>query len=98
MDHQGVYYNLDGVAALDAYVEKLDKRKIPSAFLTPVSDIDETSDLAHAISCITAMEAAARTQPDLYLPRRVLTWIDYLGLRVATPPNDNHDPRSEIDN
>jgi glycosyltransferase A (GT-A) superfamily protein (DUF2064 family) len=97
IDHQGVYYNLDGTAALDAYVGKINERGIPSAFLSPVSDVDEISDLAHAVSCIKAMEAASHYQQDVIVPRRVLTWINYLNLRVATPPNDNHDPRNEID-
>lgn len=98
IDHQGVYYNLDGVAALDAYVAKLIEEDIPSAYLSPISDIDEKTDLAHAISCIRAISRAAKTQPGLYVPQRVLDWIDYMGFQVTTPPNDEHDPRQYIDN
>lgn len=97
LDHQGVYYNLEGKAALDAYVEKLKEQDIPSAYLSPVSDIDEKTDLAHAISCMRAIAQAAPTQPGLYVPQRVLDWVDYLGLRVSTPPNQEHDPRQYID-
>ncbi len=63
MDHQGVYYNLDGRPALDGYVEKLEERDVPSAFLSPVADIDEKTDLAHAISCMRAIKAGRRV-PD----------------------------------
>lgn len=97
IDHQGVYYNLDGVAALDAYVEKLNNAHIPSAFLSPVSDVDETTDLAHAVSCLRAIEAASQVQTDLYVARRVLDWVNWIGLKVGTPPNENHDPRQYID-
>lgn len=97
INHQGVYYSADGVAALDAYVAKLRANDIPSAYLSPVSDIDEVGDLAHAISCVHAIAEAARHQPDLYVPRRVLAWMDGIGLRVTTPPNENHDPRQYLD-
>lgn len=97
INHQGVYYNMSGRAALDGYVEKLQEKNIPSAFLSPVSDVDEMSDLAHAVSCVRAIAEAAKNQPGLYVPRRVLDWFDYLGIRVNTPPNDRHDPRQYID-
>lgn len=97
IDNQGVYYNLKGKAALDTYVEKLRDNDIPSAYLSPVSDIDERADLAHAISCIRAIAQAAPSQPGIYVPQRVLDWIDYKGFRVATPPNSEHDPRQYID-
>ena len=97
MDHQGVYYNLDGRPALDGYMEKLEERDVPSAFLSPVADIDEKTDLAHAISCMRAIKQAAEYQTDLFVPQRVLDWVDYMGIQVITPPNDEHDPRQYID-
>ncbi|MEF9875368.1 MAG: DUF2064 domain-containing protein [Gordonibacter sp.] len=97
MNHQGVYYNLDGRAALDGYMEKLEDCDIPSAYLSPVADIDEATDLAHAISCMRAIKKAAEHQTDLFVPQRVLDWIDYMGIQVSTPPNDEHDPRQYID-
>ncbi len=97
IDHQGVYYNLDGRAALDGYMEKLQAENIPSAYLSPVADIDEKTDLAHAISCMRAIAQAAEYQTELFVPRRVLDWIDYMGITVTTPPNDEHDPRQYID-
>lgn len=96
ISHQGVYYNLEGKAALDAYVEKLEEKDIPSVYLSPVSDVDEPADLAHAISCIRAIARSAPSQPDLYVPCRVLDWFDFMGLQVKTPPNTNHDPRDYL--
>ncbi len=78
-------------------MEKLIEKDIPSAYLSPVSDVDEATDLAHAVSCIRAIARAAKSQPDLYVPQRVLDWVDFLGLKIVTPPNEDRDPRSDID-
>ena len=99
MDNQSIYYNMDGVPALDGYMKKLKAAdpEIPSAFFSPVADIDEGSDLAHAMSCLRAIAEAAKHQPELYVARRVLAWIDFYGFTSVAPPNDNHDPRQYID-
>lgn len=97
INHQGVYYNMNGVPALDAYMAKVREKNIPSAYFPPIADIDERTDLAHAISCMRAIELAAPTQLDLFIPRRVLEWVDFMGIRVSTPPNEEHDPRQYID-
>jgi glycosyltransferase A (GT-A) superfamily protein (DUF2064 family) len=97
MESQGVYYNLNGVPALDAYIHKAALKEIPVACLTPVADIDDVRDLAHSISLLRAMAYAQPFQRDLYLAHRTLAWIDRTGIIVNTPPNLNHDPRYEID-
>lgn len=97
INHQGVYYNLEGHPALDQYMAKVVENNIPSAYLPPIADIDEATDLAHAISCMRAIKEAAKYQPDLFVPQRVLDWVDYMGITVSTPPNDEHDPRQYID-
>ncbi len=97
IDNQGVYYNKDGVPALDAYMKKIEAEDIPVAYFSPVADIDETTDLAHAISCMKAIRKAAQFQSELFVPNRVLTWCDLMGISVSTPPNEEHDPRQYID-
>lgn len=97
IDHQGVYYNLDGTPALDAYMAKTEAAGIPTAYFSPVADIDEKVDLAHAISCMHAIEQAAKYQSELFVPRRVIKWVNLMGIRVTTPPNEEHDPRQYID-
>ena len=78
-------------------MEKIVEKDIPCAYFSPVADIDERTDLAHAISCMRAIERAARYQPELFVPRRVLDWVDFMGITVCTPPNEEHDPRQYID-
>lgn len=93
----GVYYNRSGLPALDAYTAKLREVDVPNIFLHPVSDVDDDADLAHMISCLNAVAEASFYQPDIFLARRVLAWVDHMGLVVTAPPNDEHDPRQYID-
>ena len=96
INNQGIYYNLDGRAALDGYMEKLEAEDIPSAYFGPIADIDEVTDLAHAVSCMRAIQKAAQYQ-DIFVPHRTLAWVDWMGIRVSTPPNEEHDPRQYLD-
>ena len=96
MDHTGVYYNMEGRPALDGYLVKLQEANVPSAYFDPVADVDEITDLGHAISCMRAIKEAARYQP-LFVPQRTLAWVDLMGITVSTPPNENHDPRNMFD-
>jgi len=96
MNHTGVYYNMDGRPALEGYLSKIQENDIPSAYFEPIADIDEVSDLGHAISCMRSIREAARYQP-LFVPTRTLGFVELLGLTVTTPPNDNHDPRDYLD-
>ncbi len=97
INHQGVYYNLDGKPCLDAYMEKTKEKDIPVAYFSPAADIDEKVDLAHAISCMYAIEQAAEFQAELFVPKRTLAWVNIMGIKVTTPPNEDHDPRQYID-
>lgn len=96
MDHTGVYYNMEGRPALDGYLVKLQEAGVPSAYFDPVADVDEVTDLGHAISCMRAIKEAARYQP-IFVPHRTLAWVELMGITVSTPPNENHDPRGMLD-
>lgn len=97
IDHQGVYYNMSGRPALDAYVEKAKAKDIPMASMMPVADIDDVSDFAHATSLARAAQYSKQFQPDLYVPERFLAWVDWRGIKVGTPPNEDRDSREGID-
>ena len=77
-------------------MEKLQEAGVPSAYFDPVADVDEVTDLGHAISCMKAIRLAAQYQP-LFVPRRTLAWVELMGITVSTPPNENHDPRDMLD-
>ena len=97
LDHQGVFYAMDGRPALEAYREKAEEKNVPMAYLTTIADVDDVQDLAHAVTLMRMMRYTAQFQPDLFVPRRTIDWLDALGITVTTPPNDEFDPRDDID-
>ncbi len=97
MDSVGVFYNLHGVPALDAYVAKAEEKGVPFASLTPVADVDTVGDLAHSISLLKSLAYSANFQPGTFLARRTLDWINKTGIVISTPPNMEHDPREAVD-
>ena len=97
MDFTGVFYNMQGVAALEAITRIASARQIPMALLEPLSDIDNPEDLAHAIAIINAMAYASYFQDYISIPKRTMSWVQKIGLVVSTPPNVEHDPRTNID-
>ena len=97
MDHQGVYYNMTGRPALDGYLEKAKEKNVPVASMMPVADIDDVGDFAHATSLARSARYCHEFQQDLYVPERFLAWVDWRGIKVGTPPNENRDSREGID-
>ena len=97
MDSKGVFYNLDGIPALDAYITKAAERGVPVASLTPVADVDDMGDMAHMISLLNAIAYCSQSQPGLFVARRTIDWIKRTGIVISTPPNAEHDPRGHID-
>ena len=96
MDHQGVYYNLSGRPAMQAYMDKSREAGLHIAMLDTVPDVDTMEDLSHVVSYIDMLEFVQDDQ-DLFLPSRTLEFIRRLGLKVVTEPNRNFDNRDQID-
>ncbi len=97
MDFDGVFYNTNGVSALDAIIDICERNDIPVAALETVADIDNTEDLAHALSLAHSQKYTSRFQSHVVVPKRFLAWAEQNGLRVSTPPNADHDPRELLD-
>jgi uncharacterized protein len=97
MDFEGVFYNQNGVPALDALISLSADRHISLAALDTVADIDDVQDLAHTLSLARLQLYASRFQADVNVPRRLLEWADQMGIVADTPPNDDHDPREVAD-
>ena len=97
MDSGGVFYNLNGIPALDAYTIKAQQRGVPIALLDTVADVDNLEDLAHTISLMQAIAYSSMYQPELFVPHRTMAWVQENGIVVSTPPNTHHDPRERID-
>ncbi len=97
IDYAGVFYNSQGIPALEKIVSLCAAARVPLAMLDQISDVDTAEDLAHMITLLRCIEYAAYSQPDLVLPRRTMAWVQRTGLVVTTPPNPNHDTRENID-
>jgi glycosyltransferase A (GT-A) superfamily protein (DUF2064 family) len=85
-DFHKVFYNMDGITALDMLVKKAGEKKIPFAALEMVPDIDIPIDLASAIPVMCSLELAAVTDPTVMVPRRTLAFLRELGLEAAALP------------
>ena len=94
---EGVFYNPHGRTVVEGYLGFLREHEVPFAFLDAVSDVDTGADLAHLVTCLDAMAEAYKYQPGMYLPRRVLAWLDSALVRAVSLPDDEFDPRSHID-
>jgi len=97
MDFTGVFYNPQGTSALEAVIDIAEARGVPTSVLEALPDVDNTEDLAHTIAVLKAMAYAGTYQPNVFIPRRTLAWIEETRLVVTTPPNTEHDPRGAID-
>ena len=97
MDFTGVFYNEDGISALDALIGIAQQKNIPTALFESLFDVDFMEDLAHMVTVVNAMDYAARFQPDIVVPKRTIDFIHQVGLYVSAPPNTDHDPRSRVD-
>jgi glycosyltransferase A (GT-A) superfamily protein (DUF2064 family) len=97
VDFEGVFYNTNGVSALDGLINTAHEKGLPVAALETVADIDTIEDLAHALAMARSQEYTSRFQPGVMIPKRFLAWAEREGYQVCTPPNENHDPRRLID-
>lgn len=97
MDFEGIFYNTNGVSALDGIINTAREKGFPVAALDTVADIDTVEDLAHALSMARSQEYTSQFQPGAMFPKRFLAWAEREGYQVCTPPNENHDPRTLID-
>ncbi len=96
-DHDGVFYNQEGLTVLPAYVRKAAKAGLSAIYLRPVPDVDTMGDLIHTA---TLLEATGYCAPfDGNCPGyRTWEMLVDLGLNeVRIPPNDLRDPREHLD-
>ncbi|NLO97487.1 MAG: DUF2064 domain-containing protein [Peptococcaceae bacterium] len=82
-----MFYNLDGITALDMLVNKAEANQIPLAVLEMVPDIDIPVDLASMMPLLRALVTAAKTDPTLMVPRRTMECLERIGLQAVTLPS-----------
>lgn len=89
-DFDGVFYNQDGVTALDMVSFKAQAQGIPLGILEIVPDIDVVVDFAGFISVVKTMQLAARHDSTILLPARTIRALEVLGLEASAPVPDGY--------
>lgn len=86
-DFTGVFYNADGVTALDMLVSKVSERNIPFGLVEMIPDVDIPLDLVGMITSLNALQLAARYDAKVFLPKRTIRVVEELGLVACAPPS-----------
>jgi len=81
----GVFYNPDGVTALDMISVKALEQNIPLGMLKIVPDIDVINDFAGFISLVKIMQISKKHDSTLLLPKRTINVLEMLGLEATAP-------------
>ncbi len=82
-----VFYNKEGVTALDMALAKARDRNIPFGCVAMVPDVDIPVDLAGMIPCVRAIQLAARYDDAIMLPVNTIKVLDEIGLEATAPPS-----------
>jgi len=81
-----VFYNMDGITALDMVVEKARERKIPFACVDMVPDVDIPLDLASMIPVVKSLQLAACYDSEILPPVNTIKVLQELALEATAPP------------
>ncbi len=82
-----VFYNKQGLMALDMLVGKAENHQIPFAVIEMVPDVDIPVDLASSMPVLRSLELAARYDARIKIPQNTLDFLRETGLEaVAIPP------------
>lgn len=81
-----VFYNLDGVTALDGLVNKTKEKHIPLLPLDIVFDIDLSEDLGSVMPILNMLEQAACFDSEITVPVRTIKILQDLGLQSYARP------------
>jgi len=85
-DYTGVFYNMDGITALDMLVDKAREGNIPFALVEMAPDVDIPVDLASMIPVIKALELASRYDGNVMKPVNTLAVIKEMGFVASAAP------------
>ena len=83
-DFDGVFYNQNGITALDALVHKAAGKQIPFGIVPQVPDVDIPVDLASVIPELNALNLAARYDDTIRPARRTLKILEEMGIEAST--------------
>ena len=80
-----VFYNIDGVTALDMIAQKAMECDIPIHVVEMIPDIDLPVDLASLLPVLNTLKAAGQYDADIKLPKRTMKFLEEMGLQTTAP-------------
>lgn len=80
----GVFYNMNGVTALDALANKAIEQGIPLGVVEMVPDVDIPADLGSLLPVLHILQHAARYDTAIKLPKRTIKILSELGLQSTS--------------
>ncbi|SDF24271.1 TIGR04282 family arsenosugar biosynthesis glycosyltransferase [Sporomusa acidovorans] len=81
----GVFYNQDGITALDMIAFKAAEQTIPVGIVEMIPDIDLPADLASLIPVLNTLKIAKQYDSTITLPTRTLHYLEELGIQTTAP-------------
>lgn len=85
-DFQTVFYNKQGITALEIVAEKAKEDQIPLLPLDIVFDIDLPVDIASLIPILNVLEQGACYDRNIQAPQRLIAVLRDMGLQSTAPP------------
>lgn len=85
-EFNGVFYNQQGITALDMLVLKAAEKGIPLGVVEAVPDVDIPVDLASMIPVVKALRLAGRHDDAILVPVHTLGILEQIGLESTAPP------------
>lgn len=86
---ESVFYNPEGMTALDAVARKALEGNIPINLIEMVPDIDLPEDLGGLIPVMNTLQLAKRYDDTVILPIRTIRVLQAIGLESVALPKDN---------
>ena len=85
-DFHKVFYNMDGITALDMLVAKAKDNNIPLATVAMAPDVDIPIDLASMIPVLKALQLSANYDDSVMVPINTIEIMEKIGLESCTTP------------
>lgn len=82
----GVFYNQEGITALDMLVAKAKEKSIPFATVEMAPDVDIPIDLASIIPVVKALQLSACYDDSVMTPANTIAVLEKLGLESSAAP------------
>ncbi|NLL52021.1 MAG: DUF2064 domain-containing protein [Peptococcaceae bacterium] len=83
----GVFYNQDGVTALDMVAKKAAEKNIPLALVEMVPDVDLPVDVASLIPVLNTLIQVEKFDPNITAPKRTIKFLQDFGFQTVATAN-----------